>query len=89
MDSSLYPASRVPEADVGEDPVQPARESPRVPPEDAQEGREQDERTSIASSSAETPRITPISLGGSGPESAKVKKTATITAAAAKMTRPE
>ena len=46
-------------------------------------------RTSIASSSTETPRITPISFGGSGPESAKVKKTATITAAAAKMTRPE
>ena len=33
--------------------------------------------------------MTPISFGGSGPESAKVKKTATITAAAAKMTRPE
>ena len=35
------------------------------------------------------PRMTPISFGGSGPERAKVKKTATITAAAAKMTRPE
>ena len=33
--------------------------------------------------------MTPISFGGSGPESANVKKTATITAAAAKMTRPE
>jgi len=33
--------------------------------------------------------MTPISLGGSGPESAKVKNTATITAAAAKITRPE
>jgi hypothetical protein len=33
--------------------------------------------------------MTPISLGGSGPERAKVKKTATMTAAAAKMTRPE
>ena len=31
----------------------------------------------------------PISLGGSGPDSAKVKNTATITAAAAKITRPE
>ena len=35
------------------------------------------------------PRMTPISFGGSGPERAKVKKTATMTAAAAKMTRPE
>ena len=35
------------------------------------------------------PRITPISFGGSGPDSANVKKTATITAAAAKITRPE
>ncbi len=35
------------------------------------------------------PRMTPISFGGSGPESAKVKNTATITAAAAKITRPE
>ena len=33
--------------------------------------------------------MTPISFGGSGPESAKVKNTATITAAAAKITRPE
>ena len=32
---------------------------------------------------------TPISFGGSGPERAKVKKTATITAPAAKITRPE
>ena len=31
----------------------------------------------------------PISFGGSGPESAKVKNTATITAAAARITRPE
>ena len=35
------------------------------------------------------PRMMPISFGGSGPDSAKVKKTATITAAAAKTTRPE
>ena len=35
------------------------------------------------------PRITPISLGGSGPLSANVKNTATITAAAANTTRPE
>ena len=35
------------------------------------------------------PRMTPISFGGSGPLSAKVKNTATITAAAAKTTRPE
>ena len=33
--------------------------------------------------------MTPISFGGIGPESAKVKKTATITAAAAKIVRPE
>ena len=39
--------------------------------------------------STATPRITPISLGGSGPDSAKVKNTATITAAAAVMTLPE
>ena len=32
---------------------------------------------------------TPISFGGSGPERAKVKKTATITAPAARITRPE
>ena len=31
----------------------------------------------------------PISFGGSGPDIAKVKKTATITAPAAKITRPE
>ena len=42
-------------------------------------------RTSAASSRTATPRITPISFGGSGPESANVKKTATITAAAAKI----
>ena len=35
------------------------------------------------------PSTTPISFGGSGPDSAKVKKTATMTPAAAKMTRPE
>jgi hypothetical protein len=35
------------------------------------------------------PRMTPISFGGSGPEGAKVRKTATMTAAAAKITRPE
>ena len=33
--------------------------------------------------------MTPISFGGSGPDSAKVKNTATITAPAAKITRPE
>jgi hypothetical protein len=31
----------------------------------------------------------PISLGGSGPDRANVKNTATITAAAARITRPE
>ena len=46
-------------------------------------------RISAASSSTATPRMTPISFGGSGPESANVKKIATITAAAAKITRPE
>ena len=35
------------------------------------------------------PRMTPISLGGSGPHRAKVKNTATMTAAAANTTRPE
>ena len=35
------------------------------------------------SSSTATPRITPISFGASGPESAKVKNTTTITAPAA------
>ena len=33
--------------------------------------------------------MTPISLGGIGPERAKVKNTATITAPAAKIVRPE
>ena len=37
-------------------------------------------RISIASSSTATPRMMPISFGGRGPERAKVKKTATITA---------
>ena len=46
-------------------------------------------RTRRASRSTARPRTTPISFGGSGPESAKVKKTATMTAAAAKITRPE
>ena len=46
-------------------------------------------RTRKASSSTATPSTMPISLGGSGPESAKVKNTATMTAPAAKMTRPE
>ena len=46
-------------------------------------------RTSMASSRTAMPRMTPISFGGSGPERAKVKKTATMTAAAAKITRPE
>ena len=46
-------------------------------------------RISIASSRTAMPRMTPISFGGSGPERAKVKKTATITAAAAKITGPE
>src|SRR5262245_23240181 len=46
-------------------------------------------RTSAASRRTARPRMTPISFGGSGPESANVKKTATITAAAAKITRPE
>ena len=45
-------------------------------------------RTRAASSSTATPRMTPISLGGSGPDSAKVKNTATITAAAAKIDAP-
>ncbi len=46
-------------------------------------------RTRKASSRTATPRIVPISFGGSGPERAKVKKTATITAPAARITRPE
>jgi hypothetical protein len=46
-------------------------------------------RTRKASSSTATPRMTPISLGGNGPESAKVKNTATMTPPAAKITRPE
>src|SRR5262245_27958863 len=46
-------------------------------------------RTRKASRSTAMPRMTPISLGGSGPDRAKVKKTATMTPPAAKMTRPE
>ena len=46
-------------------------------------------RTSRASRRTAMPRMMPISLGGSGPESAKVKNTATMTAPAAKITRPE
>src|SRR6185295_1153643 len=46
-------------------------------------------RTRKASNSTAMPKITPISLGGRGPERAKVKKTATITAPAALITRPE
>ncbi len=46
-------------------------------------------RMSAASSSTAIPRMTPISFSGSGPESAKVKKMATMTAAAARITRPE
>jgi hypothetical protein len=60
-----------------------------VPPEDAQEGREQDEPDQHRVEQHGDAEDHPISLGGSGPESAKVKKTATIIAAAAKMTRPE
>lgn len=46
-------------------------------------------RTRKASSRTATPSTMPISLGGSGPDRAKVKNTATMTAPAAKMTRPE
>ena len=42
----------------------------------------------MASSSTATARMTPISLGAIGPESANVMKTTTITAAAALITRP-
>jgi hypothetical protein len=60
-----------------------------VTAENAQQGRDQhepDERRVEQDGEAE---MTPISFGGSGPERANVKKTATITAAAAKITLPE
>ena len=82
-------ASGVAEADVGQDPVEPARERPGAVAETRSRVGIRTSRTSIASSRTATPRMTPISFGGSGPERAKVKKTATMTAAAAKITRPE
>jgi Sap, sulfolipid-1-addressing protein len=42
----------------------------------------------LVSSSTATPRIAPISFGGNGPLRANVVKTATMTAPAAKITRP-
>ena len=77
------------EADVGEHAVDPAREPPGHAPSRRSSTGTSSSRTRDASSRTATPRITPISLGGSGPERAKVKNTATITAAAAKITRPE
>ena len=46
-------------------------------------------RTTNASNVMAMARITPISLGASGPESAKVRKTAIMTAAAETTTRPD
>ena len=57
--------------------------------EDAQEGRDQDEPDEHRVQEDGDAEDDAHLFGGRGPERAKVKKTATITAAAAKMTRPD
>ena len=89
---SVRPARPV-RSDRSAHPVARGRASPAAPRPTAEQpqGHRHAARAGrgSASSSTATPRITPISLGGSGPERAKVKKIATMTAAAAKITRPE
>ncbi len=56
---------------------------------EAEHHREEDQPDHEGVQATATARTTPISLGARGPERAKVKKTAIMTAAAETTTRPE
>ena len=78
------------ELHLGQDPSEPLRLMPgRCARPSRSTTGSTTRRTTRASSATAMARITPISLGASGPDRAKVKNTAIMTAAAESTTRPD
>jgi len=89
-DAHANSSGSVTEAHGGKDSGQPGRRRPAGATGQPQQHRQQQQpQQQRVEQDRHAQHDAPISLGGNGREMANVKKTATITATAAKMTRPE